>query len=181
MRKFLKQFTKNPKTVGSIFPSSSKLIHSMLKHIDFTEDLMIVEYWAWIGNFTKQILKKSTPGSKLFVFEIHNEFVEELNKIKDPRVQIVHDWAENVWKYLDWKRADVIVSWLPFWSLPKELTKTILAEWHKHLRMWWLFVQFQYFLQNKKDIHNTFKNHAISWQPLNIPPAFVYRCDKIHE
>ena len=180
MRKFLKQFAKNPKWVGSIMPSSSRLIHSMLKHIDFSDDLLIVEYWAWIGNFTKQILKRATPNSRLLVFEIEDEFIEILNKIKDPRVQIIHDWAQNLWKYIDWKSADVIVSGIPFWSLPKELTKEILSVWHKHLKINWLYLQFQYFLQNRKDVFNTFKNCSISWEPVNFPPAFVYKCHKIH-
>lgn len=180
MKKFLKQFIKSPGSVGSIIPSSTKLINSMLKHIDFSEDLIIVEFWAWIGNFTKKILKRATPNSQILVFEIQDSFIKELNKIVDSRVRIIHDGAENLWKYLDGKKADVIVSGLPFGSLPRPLTKKILCEWHCHLKLNGIYVQFQYFLQNKKDIWETFRNHSISWQPINFPPAFVYKCEKIH-
>ncbi len=152
----------------------------MLKHIDFSQDIIIVEFWPWIGNFTRQILKKATKWSQIYVFEVQDNFVEELRKIDDPRMHVIHDWAQNLCKYLDWKKADVVVSWLPFWSLPKELTKEILEVAHKNLKFDWIYLQFQYFLQNKKDIHNTFKNHSISWQPVNFPPAFVYKCHKIH-
>lgn len=181
MRKFLKKFIHSPRSVGSIIPSSSKLIHTMLKDIDYSHDLLIVEFWAWIGNITKWILKRASANSQILVFEIHSEFVEELNKIEDSRIRIIHDWAEKISEYLEGRKADVIISWLPFGSLPKALWKTILDESHKNLKMDGKFVQFQYFLQNKKDIFNTFKNHSISWQPINFPPAFVYKCNKIHQ
>lgn len=180
MKKFLKQFLKSPGSVGSIIPSSTKLINSMLKYIDFSQDLLIVEFGAWTGNFTKKMLKKSTPNSRILVFEIQEEFIKELNKIRDSRITIIHDWAENIWKYLAWEKADVIISWLPFGSLPKQLTKKILKEWYCNLKLNWIYIQFQYFLQNKKDIWNTFWNHSISWQPINFPPAFIYKCEKIN-
>lgn len=180
MRKFLKEFIKNPKTVGSIIPSSSRLAHSMTKHIDFSRDVIIVEFGPWIWVFTKEVLKKATKNSQIFVFEVQDNFVEELNKIGDPRLVVIHDWAQNIDKYLGDKKADAIISGLPFGSLPKELTSEILAKSHKHLKLNWMYIQFQYFLQNKKDIFNTFKNHSITWQPINFPPAFVYKCHKIH-
>lgn len=180
MKKFIKEFIKNPKTVWSVFPSSQRLISSMLWHIDFSRDLLIVEFWPWIWNFTKQILKKTTSKSEIYVFEVQEDFINELKKINDNRIKVIHDWAQNIWKYLEDKKADVVVSWLPFGSLPKELTKSILNEAHNHLKYNWIFLQFQYFLQNKKDIHNVFKNHAISWQPINFPPAFIYKCHKIN-
>lgn len=180
MKKFLREFIKNPKTVGSIIPSSSKLVHSMLKHIDFSHDITIVEFWPWVGNFTKEILKRASKNSQILVFEVQDNFVEELKKINDSRITVIHDWAENIGKYLWDKKADVIISGLPFGSLPKDITKNILSQAHKHLKLNWMYIQFQYFLQNKKDIFNTFKNHSISWQPVNFPPAFIYKCHKIH-
>ncbi|MCK9272351.1 methyltransferase [Candidatus Gracilibacteria bacterium] len=181
MKTFLKKFIKSPKTVGSFVPSSHKLISSMLKNIDFLEDLLIVEFGAGTGVITKQILKKISPNSKILVFEIHSEFIDELNKIKDPRVKIIHDGAQNITNYLNGEKADVIISGLPFGSLPKKLGKSILDESHKNLKLNGKFVQFQYFLQNKKDIFNTFKNHKISLQLLNFPPAFIYKCEKLHD
>lgn len=181
MKTFLKKFIKSPKTVGSFVPSSPRLIGSMLKNIDFKEDLLIVEFWGWTGIITKQILKKASANSVILVFEIHSEFIDELLKIKDSRIKIIHDWAQNIGAYLEWEKADVIISGLPFGSLPKKLGKSILDESHKNLKLNGKFVQFQYFLQNKKDIFNTFKNHKISLQLLNFPPAFIYKCEKIHD
>lgn len=181
MRKFFKEFIKSPKSVWSIIPSSSKLIHSMLKNIDFSRDLTIVEFWPWIWNFTKELLKRSSKNTSIYVFEIQDNFVEDLKKINDPRLKVIHAWAENICEVVWCTKADVIVSWLPFGSLPKWLTENILNEAHKWLRSDWLFLQFQYFLQNKKDIKNVFWNHSISWQPINFPPAFIYKCHKLDE
>ncbi|MDD2566126.1 MAG: rRNA adenine N-6-methyltransferase family protein [Candidatus Gracilibacteria bacterium] len=180
MKRFIKEFIKNPRTIGSVIPSSSRLIHSMLKHIDFSRDITIVEFGPGIGNFTKEILKKVSKDSHVYLFEIKDNFVEHLQKISDPRLTVIHDGAENIEKHLGGKKADYIISGLPFGSLPKELTNKILKETHRNLKHNGIFLQFQYFLQNKKDIFTIFKNHSITWQPVNFPPAFIYKCKKIH-
>lgn len=180
MKKFIKEFIKNPKSVWNVFPSSSKLVHSMIKDIDFSKDLTIVEYWPGTGIFTREILKRASKNSKIYVFEIETNFVEDLKKITDERLIVMHEWAENICKHLWEKNVDVIVSWLPFGSLWSAFAKIILAESHKALKFNWIYLQFQYFLSNKSDIFNAFKNHKITLQLLNVPPAFVYKCHKIH-
>ena len=152
----------------------------MVRHIDFSKDLTIVEFGPWIGTMTKQMLSKATPNTKIYAFEVKKAFVEELEKIQDPRLIIIHNGAEKIAEYLKEVRADIILSWLPFWSLPKELTAVVLKEAHRHLKPNGMYLQFQYLPLHRKQITSTFKNSKLYWQPLNFPPAFVYKCHKIH-
>lgn len=180
MKKFVKQFIKNPRLVGSIIPSSPMLADTMTKWIDFSKDITIIELWAGTWVFTKHILSKISANSKIIVFEIQEDFIKELKKIEDSRVTIIHDWAEKIQEYLNWEKVDIILSWLPFGSLPKKLWQQILKECYNNLKVNWSFIQFQYLLWNRRDIYKIFKNHSISWQPINFPPAFVYKCKKLN-
>ncbi len=178
MKKFFKAYVKNAKVTWSIIPSSKRLVNSMLKHIDFSKDIIIVEFWAWLWTFTKIILEKASSKSQVFAFEINDDFIFELNKINDPRLKIINDWAQNIWSYFKEEEVDVIVSWLPFWSLWKKFCIEVLEEAYKVLIKNWLYLQFQYFLTNLKEIKSIFKNKKIFFEPINIPPAFIYKCHK---
>ena len=115
----IKKIIKNFKTKWMVWHSSKFLIKKMIWNIDFSKDLVIVQYWSWKAVFVKQILKKMSKNSKLYVFEIDercNKYVEEIN---DSRLIYINDSAEKVFDYVSEKKVDVVVSTLPFWSLPK--------------------------------------------------------------
>lgn len=162
-----------------IWHSSKFLINKMLKNIDFSKDLTLVQFWSWKAVFVKEILKRMTKNSKLYVFEIDPE-CEKYSKIlkNDKRLFYINDSAENVSKYIFYE-VDAIVSTLPFASLPKKLLFKIVNEAKKILKEKWLFLQYQYFLTDKKSIENIFsKKSKLSFTPLNFPPAFVYKIEK---
>ena len=155
----IKKIIKNFKTKWMVWHSSKFLIKKMIWNIDVSKDLVIVQYWSWKAVFVKQILKKMSKNSKLYVFEIDercNKYVEEIN---DSRLIYINDSAEKVFDYVSEKKVDVVVSTLPFWSLPKDLLK--------------------YFLTDKKAIENIFWiKSKISFELINFPPAFIYKIQK---
>lgn len=173
MKKILEKF----RTKWMIGRSSKYLINKMISNIDFTKDLKIVQFWSWKAVFQKQILKKMSLNSKLFVFEISENCRKYWESIKDERYFYIQDSAENVLDYV--LEADVIISTLPFWSLPDELLPKIIWKSVKILKKWWIFLQYQYFLQNKKDIEKIFwKKCKLSFEVINFPPAFIYKIEK---
>ena len=130
----IKKIIKNFKTKWMVWHSSKFLIKKMIWNIDFSKDLVIVQYWSWKAVFVKQILKKMSKNSKLYVFEIDercNKYVEEIN---DSRLIYINDSAEKVFDYVSEKKVDVVVSTLPFWSLPKDLLKSIISNSKKILK-----------------------------------------------
>lgn len=157
--------------------SSRFLVHKLISEIDFSKDMTIVQLWSGRAVFQKQILPKMSPNSHLYTFEIDKKWHKYSYEISDNRYIYIVDSAENMEKYI--QNADVIISTLPFGSLPKCLLTSIITAAEKTLKKWWIFLQYQYFLQNKKDIEKIFNKKAkIRFEARNLPPAFVYKIIK---
>ena len=58
---FLKGFVKHPVMVGSIVPSSVKLIRKMLGPVDWENTKLFVEYGPGVGTFCRHILERMAP------------------------------------------------------------------------------------------------------------------------
>jgi len=179
-KSFVANFWREKKMVGAMAPSSPFLAKKMLESIDFKKAKVIVELGPGTGVFTERIIDKMNPDAILLVFELNDNFMNLLkSKIKDPRVHLIHDSAEKISEYLaehGFTKADAIVSSLPLANFPQELKQRILTESHTAMHQDSIYVQFQYSLNAKKSIKNTFKSVRITFTPVNIPPAFVYTC-----
>lgn len=151
----------------------------MLDPIDFKTVKCIVEFGPGTGSITHELLNLMPSDSVLLAFEINADFCEILNEIKDPRLKIISDTAENIELYLKEnkiERVDYIVSSLPFAMIPNGIVKNILSVVKKVLKPAGSFMQYQYSLNAYKKLKNTFKNVEVSFTPINIPPAFVFIC-----
>ncbi|MCH2225880.1 MAG: methyltransferase [Crocinitomicaceae bacterium] len=180
-RNYIKQLFKD-KSVGAISASTRFLGERMLENIDFDKSRLLIELGPGNGVFTKIILKRMHPDAKLLVFELNDEFYELLKtKIDDPRVQIIHDSACNLDKYLsdDEKESqDAVISSLPLMVFSDKLRHEIVTASHKCLKRKGKYVQFQYSLQSKKFLEGIFKSVSVKFTVKNFPPAFVYTCRK---
>ncbi len=180
---FIKALMKNPGSVGALIPSSKFLAEKMAELSDLKDARCVIEFGAGTGVITKKILSEMPLNSILFCFEIDKDLVKILNKnIKDDRVRIIHDSAENFPKYIPESCSecvDRIISGLPLALLSKEVRIRILKLSEKHLKDDGIFVQFQYSLANLSDFKKLFPSITINFELLNIPPAFIYVCKKI--
>ena len=93
---FLKESIRNIRTTGSVVRSSRFLVREMLKPVDFKQAKVIVELGAGDGVLTREILKKMHANARLLCFEINPEFCKILNEIKDKRLILIEDSAENI-------------------------------------------------------------------------------------
>jgi phosphatidylethanolamine/phosphatidyl-N-methylethanolamine N-methyltransferase len=177
---FFKEFLKQRRVVGAISPSSKFLAKRMVASIDFNKARVIVEFGAGTGIFTKEILKHMHPEAKLLVFETQASFCELIkSEISDNRMLLINDSAEKVGEYLNqsgFEKADHIVSSLPFTVIPTQIKMGILNQSVKFLNTKGSFIQFQYSLNAHKLLKSKFKNVKLDFTPMNIPPAFIYRC-----
>lgn len=89
--------------------------------------------------------------------------------------------AEN----LDWllnrhnlPPVDCVISGLPFAVFSVSLRHEIVAAVHQSLKPGGIFVAFQYSQQMKSMLNTYFDKVIIDFVPLNMPPAFVYYCEK---
>ncbi len=179
---FLKQFWQEKKMVGAMSPSSRFLAEKMLKNIDFKKANTLVELGPGTGVFTKRLLEKMNPDAKLLVFELNDAFHEQLkNEIQDERMILIHDSAEFIQRYLQEQNllfTDYVISSLPLANFPSKLKKSILDASFQSLKNQGKYIQFQYSLNSKKVLEETFQRVHLDFTPFNFPPAFVYTCIK---
>ena len=181
---FFKVAVKNLKTSGTIAPSSRFLAKKMLKNIDFSTSEVLVELGPGNGAITHQILKNLAPNAHLICFEVNDEFYKHLQKINHPQLTILKVSAEYVQDELEklgHTKACHIVSSLPLSIIPKPISHSILENSLQVLEKNGTFIQFQYSLTYYKYLKTVFKDAiSLDFEVLNIPPAFVYRCEKLN-
>ncbi|WP_420552106.1 class I SAM-dependent methyltransferase [Tenacibaculum aiptasiae] len=179
---FFKEAVKNYKTSGTVVPSSRFLADKMLKEIDFSKARVIVELGPGNGAITHSILKKVHPSAVVICFEINDAFYEELKEIDHPQLIVLKSSAEKIKEEIEklgYDKADHIISSLPLTIIPKKISSNILLESYRFLKTNGMFIQYQYSLTYYKKLKEVFgKNIALSFEPLNFPPAFVYKCVK---
>ncbi len=179
---FFKEALKNYKTSGTVTPSSRFLANELLEPVNFSDTKLIVELGPGNGAITKHILKKIKPNTHLVCFEINDSFYKELQKIAHPQLTVLNVSAEDVEEEINklgYKQADYVVSSLPLTIIPKEISNTILKASYKILKQKGYFNQFQYSLSYYGKLKEIFGNNvSLSFELLNFPPAFIYKCAK---
>ena len=179
---FFSAFLKNPKEIGSVVPSSKFLVNDLLECVDFENAKHIVEYGSGTGRITNEILKRARPDAKILCFEINRKLYSYLKRsLKDRRVIIINDSAENIAKHLKIlgiPEIDYVISGLPFSNLSDKKKITIISETEKTLKSEGRFVIYQYFKDFRKYLYDYFSNVSTKFVALNIPPCVIYVCWK---
>lgn len=178
---FIRQYIKNPRTVGAIAPSSEKLAYKMVEDINFLNASCIVEYGPGTGVFTEKILNKKKNSTIFIAIEYNTDFYKILkDKFKDEtNFILINDSAENLKEYLNKyniDKVDYIVSGLPFASLPDSMSKKILSITKDLLKGKSEFITFQYSLFKMELFRTYFGKIKRKKVILNLPPAYVLKC-----
>ncbi|MBV7273659.1 SAM-dependent methyltransferase [Clostridiaceae bacterium UIB06] len=181
---FIKQYIKNPKTVGAVAPSSEKLADRMVEDINFLNATCIIEYGPGTGIFTEKILNKKKDSTIFIAIECNLDFYKILkDKFKDEtNFILINDSAENIKEYLDKyniDKVDYIISGLPFASLPDTMSQTILSVTKEILKAKGEFITFQYTLFKMNLFRKYFDKIKRKKVLLNLPPAYILRCKNV--
>jgi len=178
---FLIEYIIRPRTVGAIMPSSKHLAEKMIDTIDFENAKYIVEYGPGTGVFTDKLINRRERHTVILIIENNYEFFTSLTKkYKEvSNLYVIHGSAENVDKYLEHYNipyVDYVISGLPFASLPKIVSSTILNKTKKIIRKDGKFITFQYTLFMKQYINKYFEVINVNKEYRNIPPAYILNC-----
>lgn len=174
---FLRSFLAHPRQVGAIFPTSRWAVRKMLNLADLAGARCVVEFGAGTGVYTREILARLPSNAQLLAFEIDPNLTDTLQlQFKDPRLQVINDSAENVESYLENERADIIVSGLPFTSLPAGLRRSILDRSRQALAPHGVLLVLQYSPLVQQELNRRFVSVRRRISLLNVPPAFLYAC-----
>lgn len=178
---FLLQYITKPRTVGAIMPSSKHLAEKMIDTINFGSAKYIVEYGPGTGVFTDKLIARRNNNTVILLIEYNYEFFLSLvKKYKDEdNLYVIHGSAENVDVHLanyNIPYVDYVISGLPFASLSKNMSSTILRKTKTILKKDGRFITFQYTLFMKQYINQYFNIIDVDKEYRNIPPAYILNC-----
>ena len=175
---FFNGFLKHPVMVGSIIPSSRKLINRMLARTDWANTILFVEYGPGVGTFCRAVLDRMGPDATYLAIDTNADFIDYLrSSIADPRFVPVLGSAADVRRIMadhGHEQADYILSGLPFSTLPPGIGDRIAAETHAALRPGGAFLVYQFSPKVRDFLARNFAriDHAV--EVVNVPPAQLY-------
>ncbi|HPG24774.1 MAG TPA: methyltransferase domain-containing protein [Myxococcota bacterium] len=178
---FLRGFLERPKEVGSIIPSSRWMERRITRTAELATAKLAIELGPGTGGTTKALLQAMAPDATLLAIEINPGFCDLIREtIDDPRL-IVHegsaaDIADALAKH-DLGAPDVVLSGIPFSTMPRELGLAILRSVKESLAPGGRFVAYQF-----RDVVHTLGKQVfgaadVQLELLNVPPMRVYRWD----
>lgn len=175
---FFRGFLKHPVMVGSIIPSSTRLIQKMLGRVDWENTKVFVEYGPGVGTFCNHILDRLPADGTLIAIDTNPDFVSYLRRrIPDPRFVVVNGSAADVRAILaerGFDHADYVLSGLPFSTLPAGIGPRIAAETAAALRPGGAFLVYQFSPKVRDFIAPHFERIDHGMEMVNVPPAQLY-------
>lgn len=178
---FISQFLRNPKTVGSLVPSSPLLGRAMAKFVPKKDDAFVVELGPGTGPITKALTKVGLNKDNLLCIEMSPKMVKLLHR-RFPELNIIEGDACALSNTLGNKsgKVDAIVSSLPLRSIPKGIVTQIIDQMHDVLTEEGVIIQFTYDLRaSRSPMLDKFKRVKSKIVIGNVPPARVDVFQKI--
>lgn len=141
----------------------------------------MLEFGVGTGVYTEEILARIPAEARLLAFEVDRRISAAVARsIPDPRLTVVPESAEVAEKYLAGEggreRADFIVSSLPFTTLPEPVGRNVLDLAQRVLAPEGAFLVLQYSRNIEPELRVRFASVRRTVSPLNLPPAFLFRC-----
>lgn len=160
--------------------SSIFLVRKMVSFLELAHTQHIVELGAGDGRVTKEILSHLGIWARLDIFEIDPSQLMVLRSLfaDDTRVTIHETSAAHIDTIFASWSIDSVISTLPLGSISHPWVDHILRSVFAILKPGWHYLQYQYWMANKKDIKKYFTIDTISFEPRNFTPAFIYRARK---
>lgn len=178
---FFKGFLDHPERVGSVVPSSRFLEKRIVDTAGIRSARLVVELGPGTGGTTRAMLRALPASGRLLTIEIDPDFSARLRAIDDARlVNHVGSAADidRILSELGLGQPDVVVSGIPFSTLPAATGREILRSVWSTLAYGGRFVAYQFRGQVARLGRELIGNPDVSMELRNAPPMRVYRWDK---
>jgi phospholipid N-methyltransferase len=170
-------FVEHPRQVGALVPTSRATVAAMLDMTDLSKASQVVELGAGTGVYTEELLRRARPDARILAFEIDPRLAGRLEeRFKDDRLTVVSDSAERLGDYVEAEKVDVVVSALPFTTLPEPVREAIYAAIAKALGPGGVMLAIQYSNARRRDLERIFSSVERRFSVRNVPPAVLYAC-----
>jgi len=175
---FLQSFFQRPREVGSIIPSSRFLERRIVRCAGADRARTIVELGPGTGGTTRALLRAMHPQATLLAIEINRRFVHLLQGEPDPRLIAHQGSASDIRQILTrhgLPRPDVVLSGIPFSTMPHDAGRAILRAVHAVLAAGGLFVAYQVRDRVELLARDVFGPAETQVEILNVPPMRIFR------
>ena len=174
---FFQAFLKSPRIVASVIPSSSHLERRVVKAAYPATARVVVELGAGTGGITQSLLSAMSPQARLLVIERTADFIDNLQRIDDKRLDVVHGCASSIGAELrrrEYPAADAVISGIPFSTLPKLLAAEIITAVHGALGPGGRFVAYQFSDRVVDYAQPVLGTPEVEHELYNLPPLRVF-------
>ncbi len=171
---------RHPRTVGAVWPTSRRAVEDLLDMGDLGGVDVAIEFGAGTGVYTEGILRRLPPEARLLAYEVDGALAAAVaRRLPDRRLEVVNASAERVGEHLEalGRKADVVVSSLPFSTLPGPLRHGLLDAAREALAPGGVFLVLQYSRTVLPELERRFPKIRPRFSPLNVPPAFLFACE----
>lgn len=181
---FFRSFLRRPREVGSIIPSSRFLERRITRFADVGRSRVLVELGPGTGGTTRALLRAMRPDARLLSIEINPRLAALVrSRIQDPRLVVYEGSAAEIESALakhGLAAPDLVLSGIPFSTLPRDLALQILWEVHDVLAPDGRFVAYQ--VRDRVAVlgRQVFGDPNVAVELLNVPPMRIYRFVKSH-
>jgi phospholipid N-methyltransferase len=179
---FFQAFLRKPKEVGSIIPSSRFLMRRVARSAGVDRARLVVELGPGTGGSTRALLRAMRPDATLLAIEINPRFARLIaTSVRDSRLIVHTGSAEDIrgaLKAHGLPAPDVVLSGIPFSTMPRGLGLAVVREVHEALAPGGRFVAYQ--VRDRVEIlgREVFGPARVQTELLNVPPMRVYRWEK---
>jgi phosphatidylethanolamine/phosphatidyl-N-methylethanolamine N-methyltransferase len=187
--RILGEFVRQPVHTGTVAPSSPWLAERLVEDMGLAEAATVVELGPGTGPFTRLIAQRVRPDAVVLALELNPRLAADLVG-RFARVEIVNDSAERLPDHLrahGRSHADCILSGLPFAAFSQDLQRRLMDAIVDSLPSGGRFATFAYvhaawlppgqrFRRLLESRFARVTRSSLVWR--NLPPAFVYRCEK---
>jgi phosphatidylethanolamine/phosphatidyl-N-methylethanolamine N-methyltransferase len=136
---FLKASLKKPLQLSTPFASGPRVGRRFSRYIHLREDEILVELGVGSGAVTEHLLPQLKNRSQYVGFELNDDLYRFLSREKYPDLEIIHDSADHMGRYVKGRKVGAVISTLPWSLIPRETRKSILNQVHDHLEPGGLF------------------------------------------
>jgi len=179
---FFRGFLKDPRQVGSVIPSSRFMERRIIDFSELDTGSVVVELGPGTGGTTRALLQAMRADARLLAVDLDPAFVRIVSEIDDPRLYVEEGSAADIGTLLarhGLEKADVVVSGIPFSTMPETVGRSILEAVRDHLSPHGRFVAYQFRAEVARLARPIFgppSREAVV--ALNIPPMRIWRWDR---
>lgn len=170
----------HPRQVGAIWPTSRRAVNDLLDLANFSDARTVVEFGTGTGVYTREVLNRLRTDGRFLSFELDPDLASAVSaRLSDPRMRMINDSAEHAARYLEGEKADILVSSVPFTSLPPDVRDGLMRTAREVLKPGGRMLVLQYSNTVSADLDRFFGPVRRKISPVNFPPAFLFACDNL--